>query len=93
MIESRFSVPIHHPFTMLAARSLAHAIPYSRIPGPTLLPLVGNLYDYRFRFDRLRYPEVLRELHAEYGPLVKQNLGNGRDVVHVFQPEDIKTVS
>jgi hypothetical protein len=39
----------------------------------------------------LKYHEALKSLYQTYGPLVRENLG-GRVIVHVFHPEDIKTV-
>lgn len=54
--------------------------------------LLSSLHQYIFGpFDRLKYHEALKTLYRTYGPLVKENLG-GRVIVHVFQPEDIKTV-
>ena len=43
-------------------------------------------------FDRLKYHHALASLHKEYGPIVKEDLG-GREIIHLFDPEDIKTVS
>ena len=43
-------------------------------------------------FDRLKYHHALTSLHNEYGPIVKEDLG-GREIIHLFDPEDIKTVS
>lgn len=66
--------------------------PFASIPGPPLYPVVGNLPQYIFGpFDRLKYQHALESLHKEYGSLVKENLG-GRTIIHVFDPEDIKTV-
>ena len=65
--------------------------PFTSIPGPKLYPLVGNLAQYIFGpFDRLKYQHALESLNKEYGPIAKQNLG-GREIIHVFEPEDIKT--
>ena len=79
----------------VAAKKAASIVakPFSAIPGPKLYPILGNLPQYIFgQFDRLKYQQALISLHKEYGPIVKQNLG-GRDTVHVFEPDDIKTVS
>ena len=43
-------------------------------------------------FDRLKYHHALASLHKEYGPIVKEDLG-GREIIHLFDPEDIKKVS
>ena len=66
---------------------------FSDIPGPVLYPLVGNLYQYVMGpFSKDKYQEALMSLYREYGNLVRQNIG-GREIIHVFDPEDIKTVN
>ena len=61
--------------------------------GPAQYPIVGNLPSYWLgKYDRFRYQKVLQTLYREYGPVVKENFGD-RTIVHVFDPEDIKTVS
>ena len=61
--------------------------------GPAQYPIVGNLPSYWLgKYDRFRYQKVLQSLYREYGPVVKENFGD-RTIVHVFDPEDIKTVS
>jgi hypothetical protein len=53
---------------------------------------VGSLPSYWFgKYEKFRYNKVLNSLYKEYGPVVKENFGD-RTVVHVFEPEDIKTV-
>ena len=65
---------------------------FTEIPGPVKYPIVGNLHQYIFGpYCRSKYHNVLKSLYEEHGPLVKQNLG-GREIIHVFDPEDIKTV-
>ena len=79
---------------MAVLRKAAHLVgkPFSSIPGPKLYPLIGNLPQYVFGpFDRLKYQHALLAHHKEYGPIVKENLG-GREIIHVFDPDDIKTV-
>lgn len=62
------------------------------VPGPSCYPVVGTLPSYwSGKYEKYKYHRVLNQLHQEYGPLVKENFG-GRTIVHVFQPEDIKTV-
>ncbi|PSN52057.1 putative cytochrome P450 CYP44 [Blattella germanica] len=43
------------------------------------------------KYNVEKYFEVLGQLYDQYGPVVKQELGNGI-VIHVFDPDDIKTV-
>jgi len=62
------------------------------VPGPPTLPLVGSALLYRFGdFKKTQYHEALRGMYLKYGPLVKENIG-GKVILHVFDPEDIKTV-
>ena len=54
--------------------------------------MIGNLHQYMIGpFDKFKYHEALKNLRQTYGPVVKENLG-GKVIVHVFDPEDIKTV-
>merc|ERR1719259_900663 len=47
---------------------------------------------YRFgEFKKDQYHLALQDMYQKYGPLVKENIG-GKVIVHVFDPEDIKTV-
>ncbi|XP_023330089.1 probable cytochrome P450 CYP44 isoform X2 [Eurytemora carolleeae] len=65
---------------------------FEDIPGPPCWPLVGSALMYRFGdFKKTQYHEALKDMYCKYGPLVKENIG-GKIIVHVFDPEDIKTV-
>ena len=61
------------------------------IPGPQQYPIVGTLPSYWTKYDKLRYNKVLSQLYKEYGPVVKEKFGD-KTIVHIFEPEDIKTV-
>ncbi len=58
--------------------------------------LVGSLLQYSRwgPYDRLRYHLALVSMHRQYGPLVRERIGWGQHstVLHVFDPDDIKTV-
>ncbi|KAF4380332.1 hypothetical protein F8388_024625 [Cannabis sativa] len=47
-------------------------------PGPFALPIIGNLLFIRKSFSQLE--PILRNLHANYGPLVSLHLGSRRAV-------------
>lgn len=76
---------------------------FSEIPGPQAWPLLGTLPFYKTgelatshcehvpkylgKRSLEQYAASLLDLHAKYGPLVKENLGWGRGyLVHVFDP-------
>ena len=67
--------------------------PFGAIPGPKCYPLIGSLGHYLFGpYSRLKYHEALAAMHKEFGPLVKETIGPEKDIVHVFNPDDIKKV-
>ena len=67
--------------------------PFSSIPGPKSYPIIGSLPSYLLGpYSRQKYHEALLSMRKEFGPLVKENLGAGKEIIHVFDPEDIKTV-
>ena len=62
------------------------------IPGPPQYPIVGTLPSYwTGKYDKLKYHRVLNALYQEYGPVVRENIAD-KTLIHVFEPEDIKTV-
>jgi len=67
--------------------------PFSSIPGPRVWPLFGSTLEYRGLGPRSKeeYHLALRDMFRMFGPLVRERLG-GKDIVHVFDPEDIKSV-
>ena len=42
---------------------------------------------------RLKYHEALASMYKQFGPIVIEKIGTDKDIVHVFDPDDIKTVS
>nr|CAD7606413.1 unnamed protein product [Timema genevievae] len=72
------------------------ARPYSELPGPRPLPLLGNNWrfipyigDYRIQ----EVDKVCRRLHAQYGRVVKLASLLGRpDMVFLFDADDIERV-
>ena len=63
---------------------------FKDIPGPFKLPFIGSLLHYKLGIlDSTKYHKVLNCLYQEYGPLVKEQLGN-KTILHVFDLDDIK---
>nr|XP_053635943.1 probable cytochrome P450 49a1 [Cherax quadricarinatus]XP_053636019.1 probable cytochrome P450 49a1 [Cherax quadricarinatus]XP_053636070.1 probable cytochrome P450 49a1 [Cherax quadricarinatus] len=69
--------------------------PFSSIPGPRPLPLIGN----KFLFTSIggypleRFLDSAMKLHEKYGPIVRiSKLAGKLDMVMVFQPEDTKKI-
>ncbi|XP_074000119.1 probable cytochrome P450 CYP44 [Rhodnius prolixus] len=63
-----------------------------KIPGPVNLPFLGSLWRYKLGLDeQSNYHETLDQLHAKYGPVVKQRLG-AESIIHLFSPNDVSTI-
>lgn len=67
--------------------------PYKSIPGPKAYPIIGSLHNYfgknkKYDLNRLHRNGISK--YKEYGPIVKETFPFGRDVVWLFDPEDIK---
>ena len=64
----------------------------SSMPGPPSLPLFGSSLLYRLgERSKTEYHLALLDMYRRYGPIVRENIG-GTTIVHVFDPEDIKSV-
>lgn len=66
---------------------------FEEIPGPKSLPLVGTLYQYlpvfgRYKFDRLSHNGLAK--FRRYGPIVREEIVPGVNVLWIFKPEDIE---
>ena len=69
--------------------------PYCTIPGPKAYPIIGALYNYlgkNKKYDLNRLHRNGLSKYKEYGPIVKERFPFGRDVVWLFDPEDIKSL-
>lgn len=77
-------------------RHLSSSIkPFADIPGPKSLPFIGTLYKYLpiigpYSFDKLHI-NGLKKLN-KYGPIVKEEIVPGVNIVWLFKPEDIETM-
>ncbi|XP_008552208.1 cytochrome P450 302a1, mitochondrial isoform X2 [Microplitis demolitor] len=69
--------------------------PFQDIPGPKSLPIIGTLYKYfpyigEHNFDKL-HKNGLKKLN-KYGPLVKEEIIPGVNIIWVYRPEDIAEI-
>ncbi|XP_037086331.1 probable cytochrome P450 CYP44 [Pollicipes pollicipes] len=89
----RGSVQQHRRVSDLSAvRCRASPRPFSDIPGPRSLPLLGSLWTYKTgRYDVNRYHEALRSMYEQYGPVVRERFGTST-VVHLFEPDLVRQV-
>uniref|UniRef100_A0AAG5DFR8 Cytochrome P450 n=1 Tax=Anopheles atroparvus TaxID=41427 RepID=A0AAG5DFR8_ANOAO len=68
---------------------------FDEIPGPRGPLGLGNLYQYlpvvgRYSFDELHRSGA--DKYARYGPIVRETMVPGQDVVWLYDPADIATV-
>lgn len=70
--------------------------PFSQIPQPKKLPLIGTMLDYskRRNFDPLLIHHLFQKRHRELGPIFKENPlpGLTSPVVHISAPDDVEAV-
>ncbi len=69
--------------------------PFKLIPGPQGLPVLGTLPFYTlgkppYAFNRLCENGKIK--FKQYGPIVKEKMAPGTDIVWLFDPEDVKTM-
>lgn len=65
--------------------------PFSEIPGPKGLPVVGSLLDaWRGGVFRGQIHQYLENGRKKYGPIFKQEFGGNHISVNLFDPEDIE---
>lgn len=68
---------------------------FEEIPGPKSFPIIGTLYKYfpilgPYKFDQL-YQNGLLKLE-KYGPIVREQIVPGVNIVWLFKPEDIEVL-
>ncbi|XP_045600891.1 probable cytochrome P450 CYP44 [Procambarus clarkii] len=81
-----------HISPSIPAGSLKSAKPFSSIPGPVSLPVLGTLFPYKLGLKKLpTYHRDVCDLYHKYGPIVREVFGS-QVVVHVFDPADIRAV-
>ncbi|XP_046391836.1 cytochrome P450 302a1, mitochondrial-like [Ischnura elegans] len=75
------------------ANSVVKEKPFQDIPGPKSLPVIGTLWKYipyigKYRWDRLHHNGFLKL--EEFGPLVREEVVPGVNVIWLFDPDDVE---
>ncbi|KAG8174108.1 hypothetical protein JTE90_022075 [Oedothorax gibbosus] len=68
---------------------------FKRMPGPKYLPLIGREWRYNKMigiYDHDYVNRTFAKMFRQYGPVVKEYIGRDRAVVHLFHPDDMRTV-
>ncbi|KAK7070241.1 hypothetical protein SK128_013938 [Halocaridina rubra] len=66
--------------------------PFSSIPGPPRVPILGTLLPYKIGFKKLKtYHNDVCELFFKYGPVVREVFGS-QTIIHVYDPADIRQI-
>ncbi|KAG8198473.1 hypothetical protein JTE90_022203 [Oedothorax gibbosus] len=68
---------------------------FKQIPGPKYLPFFGHEWRYNKMigiYDRDYVNRTYAKMFRQYGPVVKEYIGRDRAIVHLFHPDDMKTV-
>nr|QZM07453.1 cytochrome P450 monooxygenase CYP302A1 [Lasioderma serricorne] len=68
---------------------------FQDIPGPKSLPIIGTLYQYlpligNYKFDRLHQNGLKK--YRKYGPVIREEIVPGVNVVWLFRPEDFESL-
>ena len=65
---------------------------FKLIPGPKSYPIFGTLPHYfltkEYNFDRLHWNG--KKKYDKFGPLVRESIVPGVDILWLYRPEDIK---
>lgn len=95
-------VPARARSTAAAVQDVAEASsqwdsarPYSDIPGPKPLPVIGNAWrfmPYIGKYSGLGFDELVKSLHAEFGPICKLNGMPRPDLLFVQDADAAQTV-
>ena len=62
--------------------------------SPNIFFKCPNIVFFKCRFGNYKkteYHVALLDMYQRYGPVVREKIG-GKNIIHVFDPEDIKTV-
>ncbi|XP_069936167.1 probable cytochrome P450 CYP44 isoform X1 [Cherax quadricarinatus] len=75
-----------------SAGTFESAKPFSAIPGPVNLPVIGTLFPYKIGIKKVpSYHLDVCNLYHKYGLIVKEVFGS-QPVVHLFDVADIRAV-
>ena len=69
--------------------------PYSELPGPFTVPVVGSAWEFLLKRNRVRGKEFFQlqeERHKQYGPIYKDSFVGVGPFVAVHDPGDMEKV-
>ncbi|XP_050306860.1 cytochrome P450 302a1, mitochondrial-like isoform X2 [Anthonomus grandis grandis] len=91
-MRAKFVLKKSHEVLLGCKRALKS---FSSIPGPKSLPGIGTLHNYLPLIGTYKFTELHHNGHKKYnkyGPVVKEEIVSGINIVWLFDPDDIEVM-